>query len=520
MMAVRSPKQQARNTIKVRIKPGTLTEKQLPKTLHVKTTPVNATPGHNVNGNVAKIQVETRSSPTESLNATTDTSVNLLAFGYQDAGNADRIRAVCGDHLRYCAAFKSYLVYDGRRWTRDSLMAVKFAKLVMTDFFHQAVTSDSEKAEKFAKYSLNDKGVRAALRSLECEVPIKVEQLDTNPNLLNFENGTVDLCSGELQSHDPEDFIARIVPFDFDPKAKCPEYLKLLKTILPDRKVRDFVLDACGYGVTGHTSEKCVFFCVGDGDNGKTTFVQANVPALGPDYTGLIQIESLMATTPDNNALADLADLRGTRLAITSETNQGQQLNEARLKRITQGNGKIKSARKYEHWIEFTETHKLWIDANHLPRIAGTDSAIWNRLRTVPFEVTIPKEEQDPTLPERLRQEGPGIVALFVRQAVKYYNRGLPVPPAIVNAVRSWREESDTFGRFINECCELDKEAQVRSSTFREVLRKFCEEEGLDMPLPKSLIERLSALGVTKTRHRAPVGGQVRMFKGVRLRSG
>src|ERR1700693_3784585 len=118
-----------------------------------------------------------------------------------------------------------------------------------------------------------------------------------------------------------------------------------------------------------------------------------------------------MVRHENNNSQADLADLRGARFVVTSETEEGQRLAEGKLKRITQGMGKIKATRKYENPIEFPETHKLWIDANHRPVIRGTDAAIWNRLYTVPFTVTIPPEEIDRTLLSKLLQEAEGVLA-------------------------------------------------------------------------------------------------------------
>ncbi len=80
-----------------------------------------------------------------------------------------------------------------------------------------------------------------------------------------------------------------------------------------------------------------------------------------------------MVRQESNNTQADLADLRGARFAQTSETEEGQRLAQGKLKRITQGMGKIKAVRKYENPIEFPETHKLWIDTNRKPTIRDAD---------------------------------------------------------------------------------------------------------------------------------------------------
>src|SRR5204863_7645740 len=135
-----------------------------------------------------------------------------------------------------------------------------------------------------------------------------------------------------------------------------------------------------GYALTGHTREKLVFILFGAGNNGKTTVLSLFLKLL-EEYAVLLQIDSLMVRQENNNSQADLADLRGARFVMTSETEEGQRLAEGKLKRITQGMGKIKAVRKYENPIEFPETHKLWMDTNSKPQIrAADDQATLNRL--------------------------------------------------------------------------------------------------------------------------------------------
>jgi putative DNA primase/helicase len=160
-----------------------------------------------------------------------------------------------------------------------------------------------------------------------------------------------------------------------------------------------------------------------------------------------------MCREESNNSQADLADLRGARFVSTSETESEARLAEGRLKRITQGMGRIKAVRKYENPVEFPESHKLWIDANHLPAVCGTDNAIWNRLHPIPFDVTIPKGEQDKELPAKLLTEAEGIIAWAVTGARLWYRHGLSKPPAVAKANDVWRSKSDRLEAFLSERC-------------------------------------------------------------------
>jgi putative DNA primase/helicase len=163
---------------------------------------------------------------------------------------------------------------------------------------------------------------------------------------------------------------------------------------------------------------------------------------------------------------------------MTSETEEGQRLAEGKLKRITQGMGRIKATRKYENPIDFAESHKLWIDANHLPIIRGTDNAIWNRLHPIPFDVTIPKDEQDPELLDKLIAEAEGILAWAVKGAARYYRERLGKPPDVERAGRAWRAESDQVGRFIEACCVRGDYCQTKSRALYLAYKRWAEEVG------------------------------------------
>ena len=119
----------------------------------------------------------------------------------------------------------------------------------------------------------------------------------------------------------------------------------------------------------------------GNGNNGKTTLLSTFLLLL-EEYSALLQVDTLMSRQESNNTQADLADLRGARFVMTSEAEEGQRLSQGKLKRITQGMGKIKATRKYQNPIDFPETHKLWMDTNSKPMIrAGLDPG-YTRIRS------------------------------------------------------------------------------------------------------------------------------------------
>ena len=420
--------------------------------------------------------------------------------------------AMYGEVLRYCHAFRKWVVWDGQRWKVDDVDHSRvLAHKMMTAFAMQALKANAdEKVIKFAASCRRTARITNCLREAEPLLPITPAELDTHPFLLNFLNGTLDLRTGELRPHKRDHFISKLVYHKYNPQAQCPLFLRFLNRIMgchPDAslgeleradRLVDYLQRALGCSMAGETIEKVVFFLYGAGDNGKTTLLSTFLHLL-QEYAELLQVDTLMVRQESNNTQADLADLRGARFVMTSETEDGQRLAEGKLKRITQGMGKIKAVRKYENPIEFQETHKLFIDANHLPVVRGTDNAIWNRLHPVPFNITIPKEEQDKELQAKLLAEAEGILAWAAQGARRWYAEGLGNPPDVEKANKTWRAESDRLGRFLDDSCVVRENALVQARPLYSAYKKWAEEGGEWSESEKKFADRMKERGFLKT---------------------
>jgi putative DNA primase/helicase len=386
---------------------------------------------------------------------------NLLGYLRNDSGNAERLLALHRHDLRYCHAFRKWLIWDERRWVVDDTEQVrKLAKLAIVEFLKQATQHTSAESDEgrgllnFSRASLNAYPITSMLRMAQSELVVRPEELDAGPYLLNFVNGTVDVRTGGLRPHRREDFITKLVRHDYRPDAPCPRWLAFLSEIMGNNEALvKYLQVALGYSLTGRTIEKAIFIPFGGGDNGKSTLLNT-FRELVPDYSAVIQADSLMVREQNNNSLADLADLFGARFVTTSETEHGQRLSSAKIKRITQGMGKIKVCRKYENPFTFEETHKLWLDTNQKPTIPDADdNAMFERLHPIPFTVTIPKDRRDRDLRTKLLGEGPGILAWAVEGAMRWHRDGLTKPPLVEAANTQWRIESDLLERFLDDCC-------------------------------------------------------------------
>ncbi len=397
-----------------------------------------------------------------------------------DMANARRLAQQHGHDLRYTAA-AGWLAWNGKRWLEDRKgVAVQgLAKATAIAIFDEIKTAaDRDAMMRHAKRSQSKNAIEAMviLARSEPGIPGELTDFDADPMLFNVANGTIDLRTGALRHHDRDDLLTRITTIEYSDTADCKLWDAFLRRVLGgDEELYNYARRLVGYLLTGKTSEQVLHFLYGLGSNGKSVFCEIIESLLG-DYAIVVSPELVMLRR-HGGIPNDIARLRGVRLALMNETSQGSRFDEAKLKDLT-GGDTLTGRFLHAEFFDFTPTHKLIIRGNHKPAIAGTDEGIWRRLRLVPFVVTIPTNEQDQQLVEKLRGELPGILRWAVQGCLEWQRDGLQAPAPILDAVRQYREESDTLGRFITEQCEVRKLAQVKSSTFFQRYQQYAEAAG------------------------------------------
>jgi putative DNA primase/helicase len=433
---------------------------------------------------------------------------DLLSFAHTDMGHAGRVRALYGERMRYSADEKSWLVWSGTQWGRLEGLAQELAKATATETTRQALASGNKPAIKNAYDFQNKSRISNALALLASELNVASNDFDRQANLLNCRNGTLNLETGTLQPHNREDLLTKRVDVDYDPDAKCPQFMAFLAHIMghtPDASEGDiaqaaekidYLQLALGYSITGDTGEKAVFIAHGPNNTGKTTLLGIVRQLLG-SYATPIKLEVVLSNDRSNSAEAALANLRGARFAQSSETEEGQKMSAAMLKRVSQGpGGMITACRKYENPISFPETHKLWIDANHQPELSASDDAAWIRLRLVPFLVHIPKENRDLDLHKRLlAEEGSGILSWLAVGARRWYANGLPTSRIVDEATGHWREDVNRVKVFIDETCSAQVNASVPNKNLYGAYRTWSEDNGERFLSNRKFSAQLKSLG-------------------------
>jgi P4 family phage/plasmid primase-like protien len=475
-------------------------------------------------------------------------------YHWNDTGNADRLADLYGHELVYCTERTSYYVWTGQQWQFDEFVeAEKRAEKTMLEAFAEAKNiTDEDKRKAFLRF-VNSSLSRSALANMIHLAKKKVRQasvcdFDLDPWTLNMENGTVDLRTGALRPHKPEDLLSKMIRLRYDRRAECPQFMAFLYRIMgrhPDgsependnaERLVSYLQRVFGCAATGKP-EKILFVFCGEGNNGKTTLLEIIRDALGDkEYSGQVQVDSLMIRPKEalsSNAVnTDLADLQGCRFVSSSEVEQGARLSLSRVKYLT-GLGQIKARRLRENMITFRPTYKLFLDCNHKPVISDPNDAIWNRVKCIPFKIQIPDNEIDKDLPVKLHTELQGILRWIVEGAVLYHREGLGDPPDVMAATEQYRQESDRLKEFFEDRCVVaprgDANSWKKEKWWVPVAELYtgysgwAEASGDKHPLAKGLFdERLQKMGRVQDRVR-PEGGrdakQMRVWLGIRFKT-
>lgn len=437
-----------------------------------------------------------------------------------DAGNARRFARQHGAMVRYCYDWHRFLIWDDARWRPDAgALVMRLAKETARAIYDEpAGEPDPDRRKKIAAWagaSESEVRLRAmlALAQSEAGVPVDPADLDRDPWLLNVLNGTLDLRSGELSPHRRGDLITKLAPVEYDPTATCQRWTDFLDRILGgNERLIAYVQRAAGYSLTGDTSEQCLFMPYGTGANGKTTLLGTLQSLLG-DYAIGTRPETLMLKGPDTIP-NDVARLRGSRLVVAVEAEEGRRLAESLVKQMTGGD--VMTARFMRaEFFDFSPTFKLWLASNHKPTIRGTDHAIWRRIRLIPFTVTIPEAERDRHFKDKLRSEWPGILRWAVKGCRAWQREGLREPEEVRAATETYRAEMDVLGAFLAERCVIGRDERVSAADLYDSYADWCRATGERWSLTKKALgTKLGERGFTSKK----IGGRHVWF-GVRGRS-
>jgi putative DNA primase/helicase len=355
-------------------------------------------------------------------------------------------------NLRYVPVWSRWMVWTGSYWRVDETLCV-FDRV--RSICREAAAGCDKPSVATAIASGRTVAAVERLARSDRRIAATIDQWDSDPWLLNTSDGVIDLKTGALRPHRPEDYITKVT--SAGPRGKCPRFLAFLDRITgADADLAGYVRRVLGYSLTGLTREHALFFAYGTGANGKSVLLSTVAGILG-DYHKTAPLETFVASNGDRHP-TDLAGLRGSRLVTASETEEGRRWAEARIKQLT-GGDRVSARFMRQDFFEFLPQFKLIIAGNHKPSLRSVDEAIRRRFHLIPFSVTIPTDERDGELTEKLKEEWPGILAWLIEGCLEWQRTGLRPPQAVLEATEAYLSAEDSLAAWMDERCDRDPQA-------------------------------------------------------------
>ena len=445
---------------------------------------------------------------------------SLKPDDYSDIGQAKVLCKEYGEELRYSDA-TDYLRYDGDAWIEDRQLAVgameEFLDLQLADAqeyvqiavkalkdagvdesaiqaggktLEKAVNIDNLKlvfmlmgAKSYLAFVMKRRDYKYVVSALNAAKPmlaVSVSDLDKDEKLLNTPYATYNLEKGIAgeQPHNPEDLITKITnvsPSD-EGKDLWDQCLELFFS--GDKELIDYVQMVVGMAAVGKVYQEHLIIAYGSGANGKSTFWNTISRVLGT-YSGKLSAETLTVGCK-RNVKPEMAELKGKRLIIASEMEEGMRLNTAVVKQLC-STDEIFAEKKYKAPFAFVPSHTLVLYTNHLPKVGANDDGIWRRLIVIPFNAKIVGDSDIKNYADYLYEKAGGYILKWVIEgAQKAIDAEFKtkLPKCVQDAINAYREENDWLGHFISECCEVDESFTEKSGELYQKYREYAIQNG------------------------------------------
>ncbi len=378
----------------------------------------------------------------------------LPPFMSEDA-LADELVNQHGQTLRWTFGM-GWMVDNCEVWQRDTEM-VHFDRARSVCRLASVGTDDSKLQRKVTAAATVAAVVKLAQTDRRVVVPPSI--WDADPFALNTPGGIVDLRTGEMRRRGDCDYVTQLTTVTPDVDGAAPVFERFMLEIFKgDAELVSFMQRALGYCLSGDRREQVLIFAHGNGANGKSTFIDL-VRKLAGSYATNLPADELMASRNEKHKTG-IASLRGRRMAVSSELEDGQFWNESLLKSLT-GDETMSARFMRQDFFEFTMTHKHVIVGNFKPRLRGGDPAMARRLLLVPFEAKFEGAARDKDLPAKLHAEAPAILGWMIRGAVKWYANGLLPPERVRSASAEYLAEHDDLALWADECCSRGGEGKA-----------------------------------------------------------
>ena len=369
--------------------------------------------------------------------------------------------------------------FNGAVWVEDRhqhelLKAVgDISKVILLEMAEELDTGRRDKLYVLAKRLETRRGLQDVTDLVIMNLlEFRPQNADAEDVMLCVKNGVVWLPYGVLLAHSVDWLFTRQSPVIYDEGAECKQWLKFIAEFCCfDKGLMKLLQVYFGYSLSGYTSEHKMLIFHGFGRNGKSVLLEV-IRAIFGDFTTVMPSDALLQRRSEQTN--DLMLLEGVRLAVLSEINENQPLDEAKTKSVT-GESEIVARQLYENNTRFKQRACLAVSTNHKPKVTGTDLGIWSRLVLFPCNAKVTNPNKN--LAEELKTEGSGILNWLLEGYRLWEAEGLTIPDSVKAVTAEYRKECDTVGRFIQDACNMNL-VDLKASAVYQAYRRWCDQEG------------------------------------------
>ena len=288
-----------------------------------------------------------------------------------------------------------------------------------------------------------------------CDADIKRtprEQLDTNEDIINFQNGLLNIKTWELEPHTSEELTTIQLPCDYDPsEINAPVFMQFINDLTEgDSEKADFLLQFMSICISNLKAPrfKKALFMVGKGNTGKSQLKKLIEKLLGPENYANIDLKDLEGRW-------GTARMYGKRLTGCNDMQFAAMPELNVFKQIT-GGDTIKAEFKGGQLFDFIYNGVMWFCTNKMPKFGGDKGEhVYNRIIILECNNVIPEEKQNKFLVDEMYEERSAIINILLTylKTLQENNYILPEPSASKQAKEGYVIENNSVHRFYYDCC-------------------------------------------------------------------
>ena len=460
--------------------------------------------------------------------STVDAFIEQMVFSQTDFDFAVILHYLFKDKY-VCTSLtnKTWYAFKNHRWEIDRGMTLRLAiSQIMFSLFQKKVTDILAKMHNSVEGSDEYLLYQKKARTFSTVVSVKLKQtsdknnimreamelfydkdfikkVDSNKNLLCFNNGVVDFITKTFRDGYPQDYITKTTGINYiphnitNPHKICTEIASFMEKLFPDESLNKYMWSHLASCLIGTNKNQTFNIYRGSGSNGKSILTDLMTQCLG-DYKGTVPITLV---TEKRNSIggtsSEVIQLKGIRYAVMQEPSKDSRINEGVMKELT-GGDPVQGRALYCESEVFEPQFKLVVCTNSLFEINSNDDGTWRRIRICDFKSKFIDADEthtddtkhvflkDKSLKERLPTIAPYFMSMLVDLA--FQTEGTVEDCDIVlEASNKYRQGQDHLSAFVLEKVLHTKinSDKIKKNELSHEFKKWFEQEHGQRKQPK-----------------------------------